>query len=99
VVVSALVSSAPTLVYFGQEVGERGELDSGYDTPGRTSIFDYTGVPAHQSWMNNGRLDGGKLSSNEKSLIEFYRRLLNLSKNHTALGGNHDNIHAYDSIH
>ncbi|HSI71513.1 MAG TPA: alpha-amylase family protein, partial [Gillisia sp.] len=67
-VVSATISSAPTLIYFGQEVGEPGEEDAGFGKPSRTSIFDYIGVPAHQRWMNNKKFDGGRSTAAEKEL-------------------------------
>ena len=71
-VVSALIGSSPTMIYFGQEVGEPGAGDAGFGTASRTSIFDYWGVPAHQRWMNDGRFDGGAVSADEKSLRDFY---------------------------
>ena len=58
-VVSALISSAPTMLYFGQDVGEAGAGDAGFGKASRTTIFDYWGVPAHQRWMNDGAFDGG----------------------------------------
>ena len=79
-VVSALISSAPTMLYFGQDVGERGDGDAGFGDPTRTTIFDYWGVPSHQRWMNDGAFDGGRLSEDERALRDFYVRLLNLSK-------------------
>ena len=57
-VVSTLMSRSPTLLYFGQAVGEDGSEDGGFGDPTRTSIFDYMGVPAHKAWMNNGKFDG-----------------------------------------
>jgi hypothetical protein len=36
-VVSTTISSAPTMIYFGQEVGEAG--NGGFGTHSRTSIF------------------------------------------------------------
>jgi len=77
--VSTLISRAPTMLYFGQDVGEPGALNSGFGTASRTSIFDYAGVPAHQRWMNEGAFDGGQLSQKEKSLMAFYSRLMKLS--------------------
>jgi len=79
-VVSSLISSAPNLLYFGQEVGEDGSEDAGFGKPSRTSIFDYIGVPAHQRWMNQGKFDGALLTEQEQTLREFYSRLLNLSQ-------------------
>lgn len=92
-VVSALISRSPTMVYFGQEVGEAGALDSGFGDPTRTSIFDYAGVPAHQRWMNHGKFDGGLLSAQEKSLRDFYQRLLTLSASNPALQGGYQELH------
>ncbi|WP_409024920.1 alpha-amylase family protein [Flavobacterium sp.] len=86
-VVSTTVSSSPTMIYFGQEVGEAGNEDAGFGKPTRTSIFDYIGVPNHQRWMNNGAFDGGKLSESESRLRDFYSRLLNFSINSSALMG------------
>lgn len=86
-VVSTTISSAPTMIYFGQEVGEAANENSGYGTATRTSIFDYVGVPSHQKWMNNGKFDGGGLSPKEKELRNFYKRLLNFSRTSDALMG------------
>ena len=62
-VVSATISSSPTMIYFGQEVGEAGNEDAGFGKRSRTSIFDYVGVPAHQGWLNGGKYDGGGLTA------------------------------------
>jgi glycosidase len=86
-VVSTMISSAPIMVYFGQEVGEAGNENGGFGTHSRTSIFDYVGVPNHQRWMNDGAFDGGKLSSTEKDLRDFYKRLLNFSAKSLAVMG------------
>ena len=45
--VSALLSEAPFMLYFGQEMGERGMQAEGFSgLDGRTSIFDWCTVPA-----------------------------------------------------
>ena len=95
-VVSATISTSPTLVYFGQEVGEPGAEQAGFGSPTRTSIFDYIGVPHHQRWMNGKKFDGGGLSEQEKELREFYRRLLNLTLSSDALMGKYREIHYYN---
>jgi glycosidase len=79
-VISSLISPAPTLVYFAQEVGEDGSEAAGFGQPSRTSIFDYIGVPAHQAWMNNGKFDGGALSPEQAMLRRFYQQLLRFSQ-------------------
>jgi glycosidase len=91
-VVSTTISSAPTMIYFGQEVGEAGNENGGFGTHSRTSIFDYVGVPSHQSWMNNGKFDGGQLTEKEKALRDFYKRLLNFSLTSSALMGEFQEI-------
>lgn len=95
-VVSALISRSPTMIYFGQEVGEDGMLDSGFGDPTRTSIFDYAGVPAHQRWMNGGKFDGGGLSEREQALRDFYVRLMNLSARHPAMRGPYRELHRHN---
>lgn len=91
-VVSATLSSSPTMVYFGQEVGEPGNEDAGFGKRSRTSIFDYIGVPHHQRWMNEGKFDGGQLSNSEKALRDFYSRLLNFTLNSSAMLGKFQEI-------
>lgn len=98
-VVSATISTSPTMVYFGQEVGEDGSENAGFGAPTRTSIFDYVGVPAHQRWMNNKQFDGGQLTDKESALRDFYKRLLNFTVNSSALMGNYQDIHLYNRQH
>lgn len=95
-VVSATSSTAPTMIYFGQEVGEDGSEDAGFGDPSRTSIFDYIGVPQHQKWMNGGKFDGGQLSANEKALRNYYSEVLNFSRNSTALMGEYMDLHTFN---
>ncbi|WP_246139860.1 alpha-amylase family protein [Flagellimonas hymeniacidonis] len=98
-VVSATISTSPTMIYFGQEVGEPGAEDAGFGKPTRTSIFDYVGVPHHQRWMNNKKFDGGRLSDDEKKLRGFYKRLLNFTIKSEALMGEYEEIHFYNKDH
>ena len=93
-VISTLISRSPTMLYFGQEVGEDGSENAGFGSPSRTSIFDYVGVPAHQRWMNNGKFDGAKLTPEESKLRSFYAKLLTISKNHPAMQGQYSSLHS-----
>jgi len=95
-VVSATSSTAPTMIYFGQELGEPGAEDLGFGDPTRTSIFDYGSVPSMVRWVNNKKFDGEKSTNNEKALRDFYKRLLNFTINSSALAGNYQDIHAYN---
>src|SRR5690606_18414563 len=57
--VSSFMHSGPVMLYFGQEVGEPGQGESGFSgADGRTTIFDYWGVQEHVKWVNNGKYDG-----------------------------------------
>jgi glycosidase len=98
-VVSATISTSPTMIYFGQEVGEPGVENAGFGSPTRTSIFDYVGVPTHQRWMNNGKFDGGQSTPEEKKLRDFYKRLLSFTVKSEALMGNYAEIHHYNREH
>lgn len=95
-VVSTCLSTSPTMLYFGQNVGEPGDGDMGYGDETRTSIFDYCGVPTHQRWMNNGKFDGGQSTEAEKELHAFYKTLLSFSARSSALMGEYKEIHSYN---
>ena len=85
-IVSATLSTGPVMIYSGQEVGEPAIGGSGFSTDdGRTTIFDYWGVPEHQKWVNGGKYDGGGLSAQQQELRFFYCKLLNTVKNSKAL--------------
>lgn len=85
-VASATMNSGPLLIYFGQEVGEAGRGIAGFSSEdGRTTMFDYWGVPAHQAWMNGGKFDGGLLNDLQKKVHAFYAKLLNLCNTNVAI--------------
>ncbi len=92
--VAAAIGRSPTLLYFGQHVGEDGAGDPGFGDPSRTTIFDYWGVPAQQRWMNGGAFDGGQLTDRERRLHVFYRRLLVFASSSLALTGDYAPVHA-----
>nr|WP_294896841.1 alpha-amylase family glycosyl hydrolase [uncultured Pedobacter sp.] len=84
--VSATLGKGPVLIYFGQEVGEPGKGVEGFGgEDGRTTIFDYWGVPEHQKWMNKGAFDGAQLSEQQKNLRNFYQNLLKVSTQSEAI--------------
>ena len=92
--VSALISRAPTLLYFGQNVGEDGSEETGFGDPTRTTIFDYAGVPAHQRFMNNGKFDAGQSTEKEKALHRFYKDVMNIATSNSAITGRYQSLHA-----
>ena len=85
-VISATLDRGPVMIYSGQEVGEPGAGSEGFQVDdGRTTIFDYWGVPEHQKWMNGGKFDGDSLSAEQKQLRQFYIDLLNLAAKNPAI--------------
>ncbi len=93
-VISATIDRGPVMIYFGQEVGEPGAGFEGFQgNDGRTTIFDYWGVPEHQKWVNGGEFDGGLLSDQQKHLRSFYGSLLNFVKDSPAISsGNYADL-------
>ena len=79
-VVSLMLNKAPFMLYFGQEVGERGMLEEGYSgKDGRTSIFDWCCAPSVVRLLN------GKLLKDEKLLLNLYRTLIDFAMNSSAV--------------
>ena len=78
--VSLLFSDAPFMLYFGQEVGERGMNAEGFSgVDGRTSIFDWCKAPLE------GRLwefvhTGRGLSRGERAVLKHYRERFALAQ-------------------
>ncbi|GAB3714380.1 alpha-amylase family glycosyl hydrolase [Spirosoma flavus] len=76
---TATMHTGPLLLYFGQEIGVRAEGSEGFSgDDGRTTIFDYWGVPEWQGWINAGRYDGGELTDEQRALRAFYQQLNHL---------------------
>jgi glycosidase len=78
-IVSATLQTSPVMVYFGQELGERGMDEEGFSgRDGRTTIFDYWTVDTVYRWVNKGKFNEALLTPKERELRAFYVRLLNL---------------------
>ncbi|MBA4853540.1 alpha amylase C-terminal domain-containing protein [Emticicia sp. BO119] len=76
-ILSATLHSSPVMLFFGQELGVNPNTAEGFSgDDGRTTIFDYWGVPEFQNWVNNYKYDGGKLTSEQKKIRKFYADLL-----------------------
>jgi len=85
-VISATIDRGAVMIYFGQEVGEPALGSEGFSgDDGRTTIFDYWGVPEHQKWMNRGKFDGDSLSLEQKQLRQVYTDLLSLAGENVAI--------------
>jgi glycosidase len=85
-VLTTCMHSGPNMIYFGQESGVKAEGVEGYSgDDGRTTMFDYWGVPEHQAFVDGGKFDGGRYTEEQKQVHEFYRKLLNLNLSSDAL--------------
>ena len=83
-IVSALFTASPFMVYFGQEIGEPGMDAEGFSgKDGRTSIFDYWSINSIQSWVK-GKFNDKAFTSEQKKLKTFYTKLLDLRLNEKA---------------
>ncbi len=79
--VSALMDNNPFMLYFGQELGEKGMDQEGFSgLDGRTTIFDYWTVDTICRWRNKGRFDGSLLTEDEQSLQRFYANVLKIKE-------------------
>ncbi|WP_221390654.1 alpha-amylase family protein [Dyadobacter sp. NIV53] len=73
---SATMHTGPLMLYFGQEIGVTPTESEGFQgNDGRTTIFDYWGVPEFQQWINGGKYNLEKLTGNQKELRVFYESL------------------------
>ena len=85
-ILAGTMDRSPLMIYFGQEIGEKGMDKEGFSgIDGRTSIFDYWSLPEYNKWVNAGKFDGAKLSDEQKELREFYTSLNWLRLNHEAI--------------
>jgi glycosidase len=76
-IVTASLSVGPVMIYSGQEVGEPAAGSEGFSgADGRTTIFDYWGIPSLQKWVNGGKYDGVALDGGQQALRFFYQKLL-----------------------
>jgi glycosidase len=69
------------MLYHGQEVGEPAVGAAGFASDNsRTTIFDYWSMPEFTKWVNDGKYDGGRLSDEQKSLREWYAKLIHTTQ-------------------
>jgi glycosidase len=85
-IVSATLQTNPVMIYFGQELGERGMDEEGFSgRDGRTTIFDYWAVDTVNRWFNKGLCNEALLTDEERELRAFYVRLLTLCNREAAI--------------
>jgi glycosidase len=80
-IVAATMNVNPVMIYFGQELGERGMDKEGFSgTDGRTTIFDYWSVDSVRNWRNGGAFGNEKLNERQVKLRKFYTQLIQIAK-------------------
>ena len=74
--VSLMLNSAPFMIYFAQELGERGMDSEGFSgIDGKTSIYDYWALKSVISWR----------SGEKNNIRPIYSRLLNVATTERAV--------------
>ncbi len=85
-VIAATLTKGATIIYFGQEVGEKGKRPHGFSRDdGKTSIFDYGNMTQFNKWVNSGKFNDELLSKKQKETRLFYRNLLHTAGNCPAI--------------
>ncbi len=100
--VIAMMDASPMMIYFGQELGEKGMDAEGYSgRDGRTTIYDYWTLDTIRRWRNGGKYDCGLLTGDEQRLRAFYKRVLTLRETMPALrsGRFYDLMYANPHLH
>ncbi|MBP8850242.1 MAG: alpha-amylase family protein [Breznakibacter sp.] len=83
---SSALTRNPYMLYFGQELGERGMDEEGFSgRDGRTTIFDYWKMDKIARLNSNDTFDDSLLTKEEIDLKGFYKRVLNLFTTNEAL--------------
>lgn len=76
---SLLSGGNPYLLYFGQELGERGMQAEGFSgVDGRTTIFDYWSLGCIQRLRADYK--GGELTKEERHVLESYQQILGIAQ-------------------
>lgn len=85
-ILTATIGTNPIMVYFGQELGERGMDEEGFSgKDGRTTIFDYWSLDKIERWNNHGEWNEALLTTEEKELRRFYSKLLQFCSQQEAI--------------
>lgn len=78
-VTSAMISTGPFMIYYGQELGEAATENEGFaGYNNRTTIFDYWSYGTMRRWYDGGKCHEALLSEGERWLRDRYRTVLRL---------------------
>lgn len=85
-VVSALISRGPFMIYYGQELGEGARDNEGFaGDNNRSTIFDYWSYATLRRWYDGGKCSAVKLTRHERWLRNLYKKVLTLCNSHSAI--------------
>lgn len=85
-VVSAMMTKGPFMIYYGQELGEMARDNEGYaGDNNRSTIFDYWSYDTLRRWYADGKCNTSLLTSHEKWLRKLYSRILNLCNSEASI--------------
>ena len=85
-VVSAMISKGPFMIYYGQEFGEKGDQNEGFAGDNdRTTIFDYWSLSCVRRWINGGNWGDKMLTPHERFLRNLYKKVLTLCNERKAI--------------
>lgn len=85
-VVSAMLTKGPFMIYYGQELGEPGADNEGFaGHNSRTTIFDYWSLDTLRRWYDGGNCSLRRLNAHEKWLRNVYAKVLNMCNTQSAI--------------
>lgn len=85
-VVSAMMSCGPYMIYYGQELGECAKENEGFaGYNNRSTIFDYWSYDVMRRWYDHGKCSISRLNAHEKWLRGVYSKVLNLCNKNAAI--------------
>lgn len=85
-VVSAMISRGPFMIYYGQELGEMAHDNEGFaGDNNRSTIFDYWSYDTLRRWYDGGKCSALKLTRHERWLRNLYKKVLTMCNSHRAI--------------
>lgn len=79
---SATLHTGPVMIYGGQEFGVKPTKAEGFSgKDGRTTIFDFWGLPELQGWINGGKYTISTIDEKTSKIRSFYQKMLHFVQN------------------
>ena len=83
---SAFLHDGPVMLYFGQELGVNPTEAEGFQgADGRSTIFDYWGLPEVAAWNNGGKWNMARLNAEQKKLRKAYKEIMEMALTNEAI--------------